>query len=282
MSTPGVNTMLVGATGTGKTYCLRTLLDAGLEVFVLATEPGIASSLGDTDPERLHWHYVAPATPGFDALLDSARKINTMSFDMLTKLKEINKAKYSQYYEVLTTLANFKCDRTGREYGSVDSWDTGRVIVVDSLSGLNVMAMDLVVGSKPVKAPGDWGVAMDNLERLIMTLCTGTTCHFVITAHLEREQDEVTGGIQLMASTLGKKLAPKIPRFFDDVVQCKREADQFSWSTMTMNVDLKARNLPIQDKLSPDFTQIITAWKSKGGVIPAATVPETEPATTTA
>ena len=36
---PGVNEMLVGATGSGKTYAIRTLVDAGLEVFVVATEP---------------------------------------------------------------------------------------------------------------------------------------------------------------------------------------------------------------------------------------------------
>jgi predicted ATPase len=33
--------MLLGASGSGKTYSIRTLLDAGLEVFVLFTEPGM-------------------------------------------------------------------------------------------------------------------------------------------------------------------------------------------------------------------------------------------------
>lgn len=41
------NIMLVGATGTGKTHCLRTLLDAGITPFIISTEPGIESSHGD-------------------------------------------------------------------------------------------------------------------------------------------------------------------------------------------------------------------------------------------
>lgn len=264
---PGLNEMLVGATGTGKTYALRTLLDAGLEVFILATEPGIASTLGDTDPERMHWHYIAPAAPGLDSLLDSATKINTMSMKGLANMTDINKSKYSQFLEVLTTLANFKDDRTGKEYGSVESWDTDRVIVIDSLSGLNVMAMDLVVGAKPVKSMSDWGIAMDNLERLIMTLCTAVRAHFILTAHLEREQDEVTGAIKLMAGTLGKKLGPRLPRFFDDVIQCTKSDDgkTWLWATQTLNVDTKTRNLPYSEKIIPTFKPVIETWRAKAG-----------------
>jgi hypothetical protein len=123
------------------------------------------------------------------------------------------------------------------------------------------MAMNLVTGSKPVKSMADWGVAIDNLERLIVKLCVDTKCHFVLLAHLEREVDEVTGGTSLMASTLGRKLAPKLPRFFSDVVQAKRNVDKFVWSTAASNVDLKARNLPIADNLDPSFKAILTSWK---------------------
>jgi hypothetical protein len=82
-------------------------------------------------------------------------------------------------------------------------------------------------------------------------------------AHLEREQDEVTGGVQLMASTLGKKLAPRLPRFFSDVVHCRRDGTNFFWSTASNNVDLKARNLPISDKLPASFVPLLKAWKDR-------------------
>jgi hypothetical protein len=273
MSLNGFNTLLVGSTGTGKTYSLRTLIDAGITPFVLFTEPGM-TTLGDLKCDKLHWKYVAPASPTWDMMIDSATKINTMSLEGLAKLGGINKQGYGQFRDVLATLANFKCDRCGECFGDVTTWGPDRALIVDSLSGLNIMAMDLVVGSKPVKAMSDWMISMDNLERLVNKLCADTKCHFILTAHLERETDEVTGGVQLMASTLGKKLAPRLPRFFDDVVMCKREGAQFFWSTAAVNADLKSRNLPIADKLEPTFRSIADGWVRAGGILQPAAVEE--------
>lgn len=259
---PGVNVMLCGTTGTGKTHSIRTLVEAGFEVFVLFTEPGM-EVLSDIPTDKLHWKYIAPSAPDFTDMIASATKINTMSFEALTKLPDINKRNYTEFIDVLTCLSNFKCDRTGESFGAVDSWDQSRVLVVDSLTGLSIMAMNLVAGSKPVKSMADWGVAIDNLERLITKLCVDTSCHFVLLAHLEREVDEVTGGTSLMASTLGRKLAPKLPRFFSDVIQAKRNVDKFIWSTAATNVDLKARNIPISDNLPPTFGPLIAEWKRR-------------------
>ena len=257
---PGVNEMLCGTSGSGKTHAIRTLVEAGLEVFVLFTEPGM-EVLADIPKEKLHWHYIAPASPDFVDMMSSATKINTMSFEAITKLPDINKRKYDEFIQVLVTLSNFKDDRTGASFGPVDSWDSSRVLVVDSLTGLSLMAMNLVTGSKPVKSLADWGVAIDNLERLITKLCVDTKCHFVLISHLERETDEVTGGTSLMASTLGRKLAPKLPRYFSDVIHVVRKADKFVWSTVTSNVDLKARNISLADNLPPSFVPIIANWR---------------------
>lgn len=260
---PGPKVLLVGATGSGKTHSIRTLLDAGFEVFCVFTEPGM-EVLSDTDPTRLHWHYVAPAAPSWEAMLDSATKINTLSFEALAKQGDINKRQYTEFLDLIRTFADFPDDRTGQRFGPVNDFDPAkRALVVDSLSGINIMAMNLVAGSKPVKSMADWGVAMDNLERLITKLTVDVPCTVVMTAHLEREQDEVTGGVQLMASTLGKKLAPRLPRFFSDVIHCKRDGTNFSWSTASINVDLKARNVPISDKLPASFVPLIAAWKSR-------------------
>lgn len=259
-SSPGVNVMLLGASGAGKTYSIRTLLDAGLEVFVLFTEPGM-EVLADCDSDKLHWHYIPPASPDFADMIDSAQKINRMSLKMLSDMSDINKSKYTEFIQILTTLSNFTCDRTGQSYGSVDSWGTDRVLVVDSLTGLSISAMNLVTGSKPVKSMADWGMAMDNLERLITKLCVDTQCHFVMIAHLERETDEVTGGTTLMASTLGRKLAPKLPRFFSEVIHVKKDGAKFVWSTSTPNVDTKTRKLDNSAALAPSFAPIIASWR---------------------
>lgn len=257
---PGVNIMLLGDSGSGKTHAIRTLLEADLEVFVLFTEPGM-ETLSDTPSDKLHWHYVPPASPDFASMIDSAKKINTLDFKTLSNLGDIDKRKCTEFIDVLVCLSNFKCDRTGQEYGAVDSWGSDRVLVLDSLSGLNISAMNLVAGTKPIKSQGDWQVAVDNLERLIIKLCVDTECHFVLTAHLERETDEVTGGVTLVSATLGRKLGPKLPRFFSDVIHVKRIVDKFTWSTMTPNLATKNRYLPIKSDLQPSFAPIVKKWK---------------------
>ena len=268
-SIPGANVMLVGGIGSGKTHAIRTLIEAGITPFVLFTEPGMRT-LSDIPPDKLHWQYIPAATSDWDTMIDSAKKINTMSYQALTKLGDINKRKFSQFLSVLGALHNFTCDRTGEWFGDVSYWGPERAIVVDSLSGLNRMAMDLVVGSKPTKAMSDWGIAMDTLERLVDKLCYDTKCHFILTAHLEREQDEVTGAIRNMPGTLGRKLAPRLPRNFDDVVLCEHKPPKWTWSTISMNTDLKARNLSQADNLLPSFVPLIESWKSAGGIIPSA------------
>lgn len=261
-SLPAPKILLVGSTGSGKTHSIRTLLDAGCEVFCIFTEPGM-EVLSDTDPEKLHWHYIPPSSTPWAQMIDSATKINTMALDSLAKLTDINKRQHTEFIQLLTALSNFKDDRTGKEYGSVDDWDNTRYLVLDSLSGLNIMAMNLVTGTKPVKSMSDWGIAMDNLERLITKLTVDLSCGVVLTAHLERETDEVTGGVNLMASTLGKKLAPRLPRFFSDVIHAKRDGDKFVWSTASFNVDLKARNVAIADNLPPSFVPLLKNWKER-------------------
>lgn len=257
------NTLLIGATGTGKTYAQRTWLAKGITPFIISTEPGIESTLGDLPDDQCHWHYIPPAAATWSDLYDSAKKINALSFDALTKLQGLNKQKYTSFLDVIATCNDFKCDRCGASFGDVGTWGPDRVLVLDSLSGLNVMALDLVTGAKPIRGQHEWGMAMDNLERFITTLVSATKCWTVITAHPERERDEVTGTVQVMASTLGRKLAPRLPRFFDDVIYAVRDGSNFFWSTIAQNVDLKARNLPLSDRLEPSFAQLVEAAEAR-------------------
>lgn len=262
--------MMMGESGTGKTYSLRTLLDAGITPFVLFTDPGmesIADAAGDPKDCRIHWRFIAPANPSWNAMIDSATKIHTLSFSALTKLQSINKQEYGQFIEILRSLANFQCERCGREFGAVDDWNTDRAIVIDNLTGLSDASMKLVVGSKPVKAMSDWGLAMDNVKNLVERLSMNLHCMFVLIAHLERETDETTGAVRNMASTLGRKLAPVLPRTFSDVFEAVREGNVWTWRTDSVSTATKARNLPYAGRLDPTFVQIVESWKSHGGRI---------------
>lgn len=260
---PGVKEMLLGPVGVGKTAAIATWVEAGIKPYCVFTEPSF-EVLGDAKHgnilSKMDFDYLPPAATDFSDMLESARLINTLTMKGLSNLDDIKKAKYQEFMKLLSLLN----DR------QVDKWGTGRVVVLDSLSGLNIMAMNLVVGSKPVKSMADWGIAMDNLERIVQKLTTGLHCHFMMTAHAEIEKDEVTGQTYVMAGTLGRKLAPKIPRYFSDVIYVKRVGTNFSWSTVEMGADLKARNLPYAADLKPSFVPVINEWKKRGGIIEAA------------
>jgi len=270
---PGVNVLVEGSTGTGKTYSLGTLADTGVELFVIFTESGVETLAGYwTDrglpiPSNVHWHVLPRPSGSFDTLAKSAETILTMTQESLHKMQDPNRGKHNQFVGLLKALADFPDDRTGTRYGPVDSWGPERCLAIDSLTGINPIALSLVVGGKPVKSQADWGIAQDKIEKLIRQLTDGCRCHFVLTAHVEREVDQVFGGVKVTVSTLGRALAPKIPPMFSDVVLSYREGTKFFWSTANPQADLKARNLPIADGIAQDFKPIIEKWVSRGGNI---------------
>jgi hypothetical protein len=258
----------MGDSGTGKTYALRTLIEAGITPFILFTEPGM-EVLGDLDPSSYHFNYITAPESNWTGLIDTAEKVNKFNFDALTKMQDMNRSRYGQFAEVLRQCNNFTDSRTGESFGDASTWGTDRALVLDSLSGLSDMAMRLVVGGKPTRAMQDWMVAQ-NLLKSFLDQCTNQLrCWFIVIAHLEREKDEITGGTQIMVSTLGRALAPKIPMFFSDAIQTLRQGSEFTWDTAGMNIAVKARNVPIGSKLPPSFVPLVESWKKRGGVIEA-------------
>lgn len=258
----GLKAALIGEAGTGKTHALHTLIDAGLEVFALLTEPCM-DVIADIPKEKLHWHYLSPSTASWTAMEDSARKINTMAFKALTELPHVNRGEHAEYLQLMSLCDNFIDQRTGKSYGSVDSFTTNQVLWIDSWSGISYMAMNLIAGSKPVRHPGDYGVSMDNLERFAIRLTQNLWCHVVIVCHPAREKDELTGGTATMIDTLGQKLAPKLPKLFTDIINTTRTESKFYWSTITPNMTLKARNLAWDDNIPPTFEPLIENWRER-------------------
>lgn len=260
--------LLLGGPGAGKTYSLATLAEAGLEVFVIVTEPVGLDTLVDVFAKKnlmhkLHWNQITPSRPGFSDLIKAAEMISIQTYETLAKMSPSGDRRNAQWLKLLKCLANFHDERTGKDFGPIDKFTPDQVLVIDSLSGLNIMAMDVVIGDKPNAHQGEWGIAMGTLEKLILSLTSQVKCSFILTAHLEKEVNEVTGATQLMASALGRKLAPKLPRFFSEVVLAYRDQSQFFWSTTAMNTDLKNRSLPLDSKLLPSFKPIVDAYHKR-------------------
>lgn len=266
---PGFNILLMGPSGTGKTHSIGTLVDLGVDVFYLALEAGMESLLGYwTDrglpiPSNLHWHKVQAPAASFTDMIANAKNINMLNLDSLAKMSDPNKSKHNQFISLLEALNNFPDDRTGEKYGAVNSWDQSRFLVIDGATGISQCAMSLVVGGKAVRNQSDWGIAQDQVEKLVRMLCDNCPCHFILLAHVERETDAVLGGIKLMVSTLGKALAPKFPAMFSDVILTARSGDKWTWDTASTQADVKTRNLPIRSDLPPNFSQIMDKWLAR-------------------
>lgn len=270
---PGVNVLLMGPAGTGKTHSIGTLVDSGVEVFYLGLEPGLESLLGYfTDrgkpiPDNLHWHQLDAPKSSFSDMIESATRINTMALDSLAKMSDPKRSNHNQFIQLLTALNNFPDDRTGQKFGCVDTWTPSRALVMDGMAGLCRAAMSLVVGGKPVRNQSDWGIAMDQVEKFLFQTTNSCRCHLVLLAHVERETDAVLGGVKISLSALGNKLGPKLTPMFSDVILTVREGSKFTWDTGSAMADVKTRNLPIASANAADFGLIIKKWQSRGGVI---------------
>jgi hypothetical protein len=132
------------------------------------------------------------------------------------------------------------------------------------------MAMSLVVGTKPVRAVGDWGLAMNQVQTVVSMCASSLACHYVLIGHVEKETDETTGAQLQMLSTLGRKLAPTLPRYFSDVLLTRNVQGKFFWASLYPGVDVKGRHCPLSDSLPADFGPLLDVWREKTGTLPVS------------
>ena len=268
ISTPAV--LLMGAPGTGKTFSIATLAPRVEKLFYLFTDPGGDESLLDAlqhyniPIDNVHWHYVSPAVESWDTIEELTNKITMMNYESLASLKQgIDKAGHRQMYALLAALQNFKCARTGEEFGSADTWPDTYGVVFDSLTGLNKIARDTTVGAKPTMHQGEWGIAMSMEENFIRKFVAGIKGPRVMIGHLDMNKDEVLGRMTLQISLLGNKLAPHIPHLFSDCLLAYNETGNFYWSNQDDRVTLKSRNLSLGGKIKPDFGPLLDRYLAR-------------------
>lgn len=280
----GPKILLEGDSGGGKTYALGTMVDwaqaHGYKVRVLFTENGLETLLGywrdpplgpqgqpirppRPIPECLAWHQVENSTLGLAALTEAANKVGLLSYEALTKSIDPNRAANNAYERMLKLLADFPDDRTGKKLGNIGSWGTDTIFMIDSLSELANICMKMVIGNKPTAAPPDFGVGQNNLMNLLRYLTQGFDPTLVMTAHLQRQVNEITGGVQLMVKAIGKAMSDDIPQLFSEVLYSRREGLEWVWDTAAIGVTTKTRYLPISSKIKPDFSQIMDKWEKR-------------------
>lgn len=274
----GPKELLMGPSGTGKTYALGTMVDWAAaqtppkECFVLFAEPGLEALTGYwTDkgkeiPANLHWHQALTKPLSLKQLIAGADTVGKISYEALTKMVDPNRGgDNNSFWKLLSACSDFPDDRTGKKFGSVDSWGVDKIFMIDSLSALSNSAMKMQIGSKPTASPSDYGVAQNNLMNFLRLCTQGTAFTFVLISHVDRIMDEVSQSTKLMVKSVGTAPSAEIPTLFSDVIYTVREGDKFYWDTAAYGVDTKTRALGYKSKIEPGFGQIMDLWVKRGG-----------------
>jgi hypothetical protein len=277
--------ILEGEMGTGKTHSLQTLLAPGTgieKVIMMTNEAGFEDVVGHIPASKLDWIYVPVAEGSFDGLIQMAKIINTQKPDAIQAMGGINRHMYPQFDQILGYCNNFVGQRTGQNYGPVFKFPNNWCLWYESISALTEIAKNCAIGDKPFMEMRDYQMVQTMIKKFLNHLVFSTKCLFVATAHLERETNETTGMSELMVSTVGRKLAPMIPRFFSDVIITDRidplgqqgtVRPDFTWATVKSGVRSKTRNLPWSTKLQPDFGPLLDNFRKRQAQAKAGQAP---------
>lgn len=262
LSSPSI--LLLGDSGTGKSHSILTLLENNIETFYCALEPNALDTplLRITEQklpiENFHWIKAPPrvsSMQNMSKMLDAVNRAADMS--SLTQSKGYDqKRKCESFAKLVRNMVDFEDERTGQKFQDVESWGPNRAIIFDSNSGLCDIARQHVAGLKPQLTQPEYGVTQEIVYQLISALCS-YDCIFVLTAHLERTQNEVSGDIETSLNAIGKKLTPRLPRLFSDIVLCQRDENRYTWTTVRNKYTVKHRFLPLGENLEPSFKPIV-------------------------
>lgn len=209
-----IKMLLIGDSGKGKTGALASLAEAGLQVRILDFDNGLSIL-----PSILKGKPEAIARIQYESCLDD--------FHMVGQ-KLLPKGVPTAFTKGLSLMTDWKTPSLN--LGPVSSWDKKNVLVIDSLSHLSNAAMRYVLslnkrsGEQPWQS--DWGQAMSLIEQVLQLLYSDQIkCHVILTAHIthiggEENADGKMVGVKQYPNTLGQKLPPKIPQYFNTMLQC--------------------------------------------------------------
>lgn len=277
----GPKVLLMGPTGTGKTYSLGTLGDwaqaHGKTMFVLGLDQGVEAMFGYwTDPPpagqgkpippAVHWKQQLTSQISLARQLKAVEKAGQLSYAMLCKLIDSERSgENNPFWKILGACANPVSDRDGKKFPMIDQWDDSMIFVIDGLTELSNAAMKMQIGANPTADKPDYGVAQNNLMNFLRLCAQGSRYTFVLISHVSKELNEVTNSNTLTVNTVGRAICAEIPPMFSDVIFTVREGNQFYWDTSAYGVDTKTRSLGYRSKIRPDFAQIMDLWLARGG-----------------
>ena len=252
--------LILGPPGSGKTHSLRTILSAGMKAFGIFTEPGSLAVLSDVLP-KMHYAYVASASEEWGSIIASAKLLGSLDISAVLKT-DGHRNQHNQFMQILQ-LCNDFVDQHGKHWGPISNLGPDVVFFVDSLTGINKMVQGLLAGDLPSMTMPQFGAAQNLISKFVDKITATSTSHFVLTAHVLYDKDEITGGYKYLVSTIGRRLAPVLPYFFTDFVLAQRQGATFTWQTYVAQADLRVAYLPLQKAVPQDFSYLADVWRKQ-------------------
>lgn len=204
-----VKLLLLGNSGDGKSGSLASLAKAGYKLFILDYDNGLDVLVNVLKRE-------AP-----DKIANVHYKTLTETY-MMQGTTVVPKAA-TAFVEGMRLLD--KWTEGGVSLGSVSTWGSDTVLVLDSLSLLSRAAMSQTLQLNGRLAAGptqsDWYHAQNAIENVLALLFSDAVkCNVIITAHTVQIEDG-NGINQGFPQTLGKALSPRVGRYFNSMLLCK-------------------------------------------------------------
>lgn len=208
--TEPVKMLLIGDSGAGKTGAITALAKVGYEVVYADFDKGldVVKDIAKKNPE-------AAANIYFESFTD---KLKGSSAGV------VSDGIPSGFTNFLNWMNNAKGN--GYDFGPVEKWPDTRVLVIDSLTHCCSAAMRwvLTMAGRANAHPQlqDWGNAMTKIETLLAMLYSDAVkCSVIVTAHVDYLSIENVGIIRGLPMSLGQKLSPKIPSYFNTMILAK-------------------------------------------------------------
>lgn len=217
-----IKLLMMGASGSGKTSSLLSLIEAGYDVRVLDLDKGINPLKG----------FILQECPDKKHLLD----VESVSDELRGNSMGIEIQKAKAFPTAMKRLTKWTDDSVPAE------WGLDTVCVIDSLSRLGDYAYSLEKKNNPVvKDRRQWYFSAQQLLRQFLDMITADSFHtnVIVMAHINI-QDTPEGEKQLPKS-IGQAFNTDIPTFFNNMVVARKIGAKKRVITLhpSNNVDLK-------------------------------------------
>lgn len=158
----------------------------------------------------------------------------------------------------------------GKSVGNIYTWKETDIFIIDSFTFLGNMISNQVLqlaGRLGQKAQlQDYGNAMDAQESILETLYNpAVQCNVIVTSHIQYQGDEANPSQQKgVPSAIGKKLGPKVARYFNNVVQVVKSGTGSNvkreiYTAATYNMDLKvSKPSKVPPVMEADLSKLFT------------------------